>query len=218
MTTTSPWRAIFSIASSPRPRQRALGKRHQRIRHREQRHTVSRRDLRLFSRFIVGWAVSAVNDRHLTSKPWNGVKRRCPEIGLLTTPTRAGTYASEDTTLSRSAASSVQHEPPRQLLGQRRHGELLLVAQDRARRTLRERGTRRWRYLITSKCSTTSGADIRRRVYQSGGIRTGARKRAWTPWKTTQNVVSHRAPHPSSSVSGTQERTTESDQLSETVH
>jgi len=31
--------------------------------------------LDLFSRFIVGWAVSAVNDRHLTIKGQDGVVR-----------------------------------------------------------------------------------------------------------------------------------------------
>ena len=40
--------------------------------------------LDLFSRFIVGWAVSAVNDRHLTRKALDmALKRRCPEAGLL---------------------------------------------------------------------------------------------------------------------------------------
>ena len=40
--------------------------------------------LDLFSRFVVGWAVSAVNDRHLTIKALEmALKRRCPEAGLL---------------------------------------------------------------------------------------------------------------------------------------
>lgn len=40
--------------------------------------------LDLYSRFIVGWALSAVNDRHLTLKALNmAVKRRCPDPGLL---------------------------------------------------------------------------------------------------------------------------------------
>jgi putative transposase len=40
--------------------------------------------LDLFSRFVVGWAVSAVNDRHLTLQALEmALKRRCPEIGLL---------------------------------------------------------------------------------------------------------------------------------------
>ena len=53
--------------------------------------------LDLFSRFIVGWAVSAVNDRHLTIKALEmAVKRRCPEIGLLHHSDQGCTYASED--------------------------------------------------------------------------------------------------------------------------
>jgi putative transposase len=40
--------------------------------------------LDLYSRFIVGWAVSAVNDRHLTLRALDmALKRRCPEAGLL---------------------------------------------------------------------------------------------------------------------------------------
>ena len=38
--------------------------------------------LDMFSRFIVGWAVSAVNDRHLTLKALEmALKRRCPDAG-----------------------------------------------------------------------------------------------------------------------------------------
>ena len=45
--------------------------------------------LDLFSRFVVGWAVSAVNDRHVTIKALDiALKRRCPDAGLLITPTR----------------------------------------------------------------------------------------------------------------------------------
>ena len=40
--------------------------------------------LDLYSRFIVGWALSAVNDRHLTLRALDmAVKRRCPDPGLL---------------------------------------------------------------------------------------------------------------------------------------
>jgi hypothetical protein len=40
--------------------------------------------LDLFSRFVVGWAISAVNDRRLTLKaPEMAVARRCPDSGLL---------------------------------------------------------------------------------------------------------------------------------------
>ena len=53
--------------------------------------------LDLFSRFAVGWAVSAVNDRHLTIKALEiAVKRRCPEAGLLHHSDQGSTYASED--------------------------------------------------------------------------------------------------------------------------
>jgi len=53
--------------------------------------------LDLFSRFIVGWALSAVNDRHLTLKALEmALKRRCPEIGLLHHSDQGCTYASED--------------------------------------------------------------------------------------------------------------------------
>ncbi len=53
--------------------------------------------LDLFSRFIVGWAVSAVNDRHVTIKALEmALKRRCPEAGLLHHSDQGCTYASED--------------------------------------------------------------------------------------------------------------------------
>lgn len=53
--------------------------------------------LDLFSRFVVGWAVSAVNDRHLTLKALGmALKRRCPDGGLLHHSDQGCTYASED--------------------------------------------------------------------------------------------------------------------------
>jgi transposase InsO family protein len=53
--------------------------------------------LDLFSRFIVGWAVSAVNDRHLTIKALEmALKRRTPDAGLLHHSDQGCTYASED--------------------------------------------------------------------------------------------------------------------------
>lgn len=53
--------------------------------------------LDLFSRFIVCWAVSAVNDRHLTIKALEmALKRRGPEIGLLHHSDQGCTYARED--------------------------------------------------------------------------------------------------------------------------
>ena len=53
--------------------------------------------LDLFSRFVVGWAVSAVNDRHVTIKALDmALKRRCPDAGLLHHSDQGCTYASED--------------------------------------------------------------------------------------------------------------------------
>jgi putative transposase len=53
--------------------------------------------LDLFSRFVVGWAVSAVNDRHLTLKALGmALTRRGPDAGLLHHSDQGCTYASED--------------------------------------------------------------------------------------------------------------------------
>jgi transposase InsO family protein len=62
----------------------------------------------LFSRFVVGWAVSALNDRHLTIKALEmALKRRGPGIGCCITPTRAArTRARTTKTSSIRAASS----------------------------------------------------------------------------------------------------------------
>jgi transposase InsO family protein len=51
----------------------------------------------LYSRFVVGWAVSAMNNRHLIIKALDmAVKRRCPEQGLLHHSDQGSTYASDD--------------------------------------------------------------------------------------------------------------------------
>jgi putative transposase len=54
--------------------------------------------LDLFSRFVVGWSVSAVNDRHVTIKALDmALKRRCPAgRDLLHHSDQGCTYASED--------------------------------------------------------------------------------------------------------------------------
>jgi transposase InsO family protein len=53
--------------------------------------------LDLYSRFVVGWAISAVNDRHLALRALEmALKRRCPEAGLLHHSDQGCTYASED--------------------------------------------------------------------------------------------------------------------------
>jgi transposase InsO family protein len=51
----------------------------------------------LFSRFAVGWALSAVNDRHLAINALKmAVRRRCPNEGLLHHSDQGSPYASED--------------------------------------------------------------------------------------------------------------------------
>ena len=51
----------------------------------------------LYSRRCVGWAVSAVNDRHLVMRALEAaVRRRCPDAGLVHHSDRGSTYASED--------------------------------------------------------------------------------------------------------------------------
>jgi putative transposase len=53
--------------------------------------------LDLFSRFVVGWSLSAVNDRHLVGKALDmALRRRCPDAGLVHHSDQGSTYASED--------------------------------------------------------------------------------------------------------------------------
>jgi putative transposase len=53
--------------------------------------------LDLFSRYVVGWALSAVNDRHLTIRALDmALRRRCPGAGLVHHSDQGSTYAAED--------------------------------------------------------------------------------------------------------------------------
>ena len=53
--------------------------------------------LDLFSRFVVGWAISRANDRHLTIQALEmALQRRCPDGGLLHHSDRGSPYASAD--------------------------------------------------------------------------------------------------------------------------
>jgi len=53
--------------------------------------------LDLYSRIIAGWAVSAVNDRHLTGRALEqALRRRAPESGLLHHSDQGSTHASQD--------------------------------------------------------------------------------------------------------------------------
>ena len=52
--------------------------------------------LDLFSRYVAGWAISAVNDRHLTIRALDmALRRRCPGAGLLHHSDQGCAYASE---------------------------------------------------------------------------------------------------------------------------
>jgi len=51
----------------------------------------------LYARFVVGWAMSTINDRHLTMAALAAaLKRRRPDIGLLHHSDRGSTYTCED--------------------------------------------------------------------------------------------------------------------------
>lgn len=51
----------------------------------------------LFSRFCVGWAVSTVNDRHLTMRAFEAAwRRRCPGAGLMHHSDQGSPYTAED--------------------------------------------------------------------------------------------------------------------------
>src|SRR3954462_8540022 len=83
--------------------------------------------LDLFSRFVVSWALSAVNDRRLTLKALAmAVARRCPDPGLLHHSDRGCTYTCDDyQNVSRRPGHHLQHESPRRLLRQCGDGEFL---------------------------------------------------------------------------------------------
>ena len=96
--------------------------------------------LDLFSRFVVGWAISAVNDRRLTLKALEmAVQRRCPGAGLLHHSDRGCTYTCEDyQTYLADPRHHVQHESSRRLLRQCGDGELLRDREERGGRAVSE--------------------------------------------------------------------------------
>ena len=121
--------------------------------------------LDLYSRFVVGWAISAVNDRHLTIKALEmAVKRRCPSVGLLHHSDQGSTYASEDyqdvltaygITCSMSRRGNCYDNA---VMGSSRPSRV------RSANGSRPTPTRRRSCSITSKCSITSGAGTPRRA------------------------------------------------------
>jgi transposase InsO family protein len=96
--------------------------------------------LDLFSRFVVGWALSAVNDRQLVIRALEmALRRRCPDAGLVHHSDQGSPYASEDyQDVLGALRDHLQHEPTRELLRQRRGRKLVLDVQVRARRAVRK--------------------------------------------------------------------------------
>jgi transposase InsO family protein len=124
--------------------------------------------LDLFYRFVVGWAISAVNDRRVTLKALEmAVQRRCPDPGLLHHSDRGSTYTCEDyqTYLATRAISCSTN----------RRGDCwnnAVMANFFAKRTVfRATAMRRRRCSITSRCSTTNGVVIDAGPDQSGRVR-----------------------------------------------
>ena len=120
--------------------------------------------LDLYSRFVVGWAVSAVNDRRLTLKALAmAVHRRCPAPGLLHHSDRGCTYTCADyqrylagrgITCSMSRRADCYDNAVMESF-------FATMKKEEAER-FRATATRRWRCSTTSRRSTTSGAGIPR--------------------------------------------------------
>ena len=82
----------------------------------------------LYSRFVVGWALSAVNDRKLAIRALDmALRRRCPDSRLVHHSDQ-GSPLRKRRLPARAfrAPHHMQHEPSWQLLQQRRDGELVL--------------------------------------------------------------------------------------------
>ena len=176
--------------------------------------------LDLFSRFVVGWAVSAVNDRHLTLNALSlAVKRRCPAAGLLHHSDQGSTYASEDyqdvldargiicsmsrrgnchdNAVAESFFSTVKSELGEQFGS---HGEAKAELFDYIEVFYNQRRRH-------STLGQISPAEFERRRNEEG----------MDPMETRQERGFPQAPHPSS-LSMKEDKTTKTDQLSETVH
>ena len=166
--------------------------------------------LDLFSRFVVGWAISAVNDRHLTIKALRmALKRRCPGRGLLHHSDQGCTYTSEDyqavleargITCSMSRTGNCYDNAVMESFFSTVKTEL-----GEHSAPSRAAATPRWSCSTSSRCFTTSGAGTRRlgrsaRPRSSDGRQQGlwTLPSLWTPgarpqgtWKTAKSAVSH---------------------------
>jgi putative transposase len=125
-------------ASAERPNQRWVGDTSE-LRIGEQGKAYLAVVLDLYSRFVVGWAISAVNDRHLTIKALEmALKRRCAGLGLFHHSNQGSTYASEDYQDALSAYGIMCSMSRRgNCYDKCGHGGVLLDRQERDRRAVR---------------------------------------------------------------------------------
>jgi putative transposase len=176
--------------------------------------------LDLFSRFVVGWAVSPINDRHLTLQALSqALTRRCPAAGLLHHSDQGSTYASDDyqdvldargilcsmsrrgnchdNAVAESFFSTVKSE-----LGEHfdSHGDAKAELFDYIEVFYNQRRRH-------STLGQISPAEFERRRSEDG----------MDPMENRQERGFPQAPHPSS-LSVKEDKTTKTDQLSETLH
>jgi transposase InsO family protein len=139
--------------------------------------------LDLFSRFVVGWAVSAINDRHLTLKALDmALRRRCPEAGLLHHSDRGSTYASEDY---------------QEVLQQ--HG--ITCSMSRRGNCLDNAAMESWNSTLKSELASTSRARRTRRPSSSTTSRCSTTRPGCTPRSTTPRGGAREVDHPGGGMS-----------------
>jgi len=183
--------------------------------------------LDLFSRFVVGWAVSAVNDRHLTLKALGmALKRRCPPVGLLHHSDQGCTYASEDYQ-RRLDAYGITCSMSRR--GNCHDNAVAEAFFSTLKTELRERfascGEAKMElfdyievfYNQRRRHSTlgliSPAAYERQAAAMDAAVLVDAENAPTTTWKTAQNAVSHSDHSPSCSLGGLK-----TDQLTQPVH
>ena len=175
--------------------------------------------LDLYSRFIVGWAVSAVNDRHLTLRALEmALKRRGPEAGLLHHSDQGCTYASED-----YRARLEQHGITCSMSRRGNCYDNAVIESWFA--TVKSEEGERFESYAHAKAALFDYIEVfynqRRRHSTLGQISPAEFERrneeGVDPMENRTGRGFPQAPHPSS-FSTQKEKTTKTDQLSETVH
>lgn len=184
--------------------------------------------LDLFSRFVTGWAVSAINDRHLTLKALQmALKRRCPEAGLLHHSDQGCTYASEDyqrrldthgITCSMSRRGNCHDNAVMEAFFSSLKSELA----DRFD-SCGEANMALFDYIEVfynqrrrhSTLDYLSPAEFERRAAVDAAVPMDAQNAPTATWKTAESAVSHKRPQPLSSFL---EERTNGDRLNQPVH